>query len=237
METLVASKDLLSKDIVMTLSLGDGIELTLEPKLVVNKVVSSELKATATLEVLSRPTFDLIQRIQQQGVSPEDRKSCLDQLSKIDDTLNIHEKEFMKFTESSLKDKLIAEVRAKKMETAKVLGLLRGIKDLNHASNEVIAQINNVAYILRAPTTGKGKGTSAAAKQAASDSKPRWDAAQLAVGQHFSCISYLHVDAIDGDKVTVKNQLGGAWFISKDLLARDCWSGDYFDKDVNCRIT
>jgi hypothetical protein len=29
METLVASKDLLSKDIVMTLSLGDGIELTL----------------------------------------------------------------------------------------------------------------------------------------------------------------------------------------------------------------
>ena len=64
METLVASKDLLSKDIVMTLSLGDGIELTLEPKLVVNKVVSSELKATATLEVLSRPTFDLIQRIQ-----------------------------------------------------------------------------------------------------------------------------------------------------------------------------
>jgi len=34
----------------------------------------------------------------------------------------------------------------KKMETAKVLNLLRGIQDLIHLPNDIIAQINDVAY-------------------------------------------------------------------------------------------
>jgi len=34
----------------------------------------------------------------------------------------------------------------KKMETAKVLNLLRGIQDLSHLPNDIIAQINDVAY-------------------------------------------------------------------------------------------
>ena len=112
------------------------------------------------------------------------------------------------------------------------------------AAGKSAAEVNKIfaesaSYILRAAVGGSatGKGKSAAAKRAASSSKPLWDAKQLAVNQHFSCISYLHVDAIDGDKVTVKNQLGGAWFISKDLLERDCWSGDHFDKEVKCTMT
>ena len=107
------------------------------------------------------------------------------------------------------------------------------------ATKAKAAAAESASYIMRAAVNGSatGKGKSAAAKPAASSSKPLWDAKQLAVNQHFSCISYLLVDAIDGDKVTVKNQLGGAWFISKDLLERDCWSGDHFDKEVKCTMT
>jgi hypothetical protein len=53
----------------------------------------------------------------------------------------------------------------------------------------------------------------------------------------FSCISYLNVEKIDGAQVTVKNQLGGNWFISKDILERDMWSADHFDKEIKCNMT
>lgn len=95
--------------------------------------------------------------------------------------------------------------------------------------------VDTASYILRASVGGTGSSKKAD-KRAASSTKPLWNVKQLAVGQHFSCISYLRVDAIDGDKVTVKNQLGGAWFISKDLLERDCWSGDHYDKEVKCTM-
>lgn len=110
MATLVASIDLHSSDLVITLSLGGEIELTLKPKFVVNKDVSHEVRATAVLDVINKNTFKLIQRIQEQGLTAEDRKKCLTQLSKIDDALNTHLKEFMQITERSLKKKLVAEV-------------------------------------------------------------------------------------------------------------------------------
>ena len=96
--------------------------------------------------------------------------------------------------------------------------------------------VDSASFILRATVGGKGKAADAKRK-AASGGKPLWDVKQLAVGQNFSCISYLHVDNIEGDKITVKNHLGGAWFISKDLLVRDCWSADHFETEVKCSMT
>lgn len=96
--------------------------------------------------------------------------------------------------------------------------------------------VDSASYILRATVGGK-TSTSKAAARTASKGKPLWDEKQMQVGQNFSCISYLRVDSIEGDKITVKNHLGGAWFISKDLLVRDMWSGDHFDKEIKCTMT
>lgn len=100
--------------------------------------------------------------------------------------------------------------------------------------------VESASYILRATvgaTGAKATKSTAASRKAASTGKPLWDIKKLEVGNNFSCISYLHVDAIEGDRITVKNQLGGAWFISKDLLVRDSWSADHFDKTVVCNQT
>lgn len=35
----------------------------------------------------------------------------------------------------------------------------------------------------------------------------------------------------------MKNQLGGSWIISKDLLERDMWSADHFEKEIKCTMT
>lgn len=54
-------------------------------------------------------------------------------------------------------------------------------------------------FILRADT--KASGTS---KRSSNKSlKPLWDLKKLAVGDNFSSISYLKVDKIEGDKITV----------------------------------
>ncbi len=42
---------------------------------------------------------------------------------------------------------------------------------------------------------------------------------------------------IEGTQVTVNNSNGGSWLISKDLLVRDMWSSDHFDKEVKCTMT
>jgi hypothetical protein len=91
------------------------------------------------------------------------------------------------------------------------------------------------SFILRATMASKGLGFEEH-KDAVSN-EPLWDAKQLAVGQHFSCISYLRVDAIKNDKVTVQSQRGGAWHMSRDLLERDCWSADHFEREVTCSMT
>lgn len=33
------------------------------------------------------------------------------------------------------------------------------------------------------------------------------------------------------------NALGGSWIMSKDLLARDAWSGDHFSQEVKTGMT
>ena len=73
------------------------------------------------------------------------------------------------------------------------------------------AELNNifaekVSFILRANTGGKAKGKSAAAaRKAAKGLKPLWDPKSAKVGDFFTCISYLKVTNIEGDKITVKN--------------------------------
>ena len=60
---------------------------------------------------------------------------------------------------------------------------------------------------------------------------------KLQVGDHFSSISYLKVQKIAGDTITVENSLGGSWIMSKGLLVRDAWSADIFSKVVKTNMT
>jgi hypothetical protein len=62
-----------------------------------------------------------------------------------------------------------------------------------------------------------------------STKKPLWDLSKLEISDYFSCISYLKVEKIEGNQITVKNYNGGKWLISKDLLERDMWSGEHFE--------
>jgi len=99
--------------------------------------------------------------------------------------------------------------------------------------------VDSASYILRAVVGGKagGKGKDSAKRMAGKSGKPLWDPKKLAVGDHFSCISYLKVTKIDGSQITVKNHHGGSWFVSKDLLVRDMWGADHFAKDIKCTMT
>jgi hypothetical protein len=96
--------------------------------------------------------------------------------------------------------------------------------------------VDSASYILRATVGGKSKGA-ASGRKAAKGGKPLWDPKSLAVDDIFSCISYLKVEKIDGNQITVNNHQGGSWFITKDLLTRDMWSADHFDKEVKCGMT
>lgn len=87
--------------------------------------------------------------------------------------------------------------------------------------------VESASYILRATVGGK-KSPAAAKRKAVKGAKPLWDDKKLQVNDFFSCISYLHVTKIDGNQITVKNHLGGSWFITKDILLRDMWSADHF---------
>lgn len=118
--------------------------------------------------------------------------------------------------------------------------------DLVHATKNKSAEevnkmfVDSASYILRATVGGGKPGAKGSAKDkrnTVKSGKPLWDAKKLAVEDMFSCISYLKVEKIDGAQVTVKNQLGGAWFISKDILERDMWSADHSEKEVKCNMT
>lgn len=119
------------------------------------------------------------------------------------------------------------------------------ITDLSNATQTKSAAevtkmfVDSASYILRAAVGGTGgKGKASESKRGASkSSKPLWDKKKLKVDDFFSCISYLKVAKIDGDKITVDNHLGGSWFISNDILKRDMWSADHFDKEVKCSMT
>jgi len=92
----------------------------------------------------------------------------------------------------------------------------------------------SMQFILRADT----KGTSGTSKRSSNKAlKPLWNLKKLAVGDHFSSISYLKVDKIEGDKITVMNALGGSWIMSKDLLVRDAWAADHFKQEVKTTMT
>ncbi len=63
---------------------------------------------------------------------------------------------------------------------------------------------------MRAAVGGKDKTKGAAGKRdAVKKGKPLWDPKKLEVEDIFSCISYLKVLKIEGNTITVKNQLGG----------------------------
>ena len=47
----------------------------------------------------------------------------------------------------------------------------------------------------------------------------------------------MRVEKIEGEAITVSNSLGGNWIISKDLLVRDAWSADIYDKEVKTNMT
>ena len=93
-------------------------------------------------------------------------------------------------------------------------------------------------FILRADGTGKGAGSSGAAKRKANKNlKPLWDPKKLQVGDNFSNISYMKIDKIDGDTITVTNTYGGSWIMSKALIVRDAWSADHYEKEVKTTMT
>lgn len=116
------------------------------------------------------------------------------------------------------------------------------VTDLEHAnktkSSEEVTKmfVNSASYILRAQvggktTTGKDKRTTV------KKGDPLWDPTKLAEKDILSCISYLKVMKVDGNHITVSNQLGGQWFISKDIIEREMWSADHFDKEIKCNMT
>ena len=91
----------------------------------------------------------------------------------------------------------------------------------------------SMLFILRADNSGPQKNVRKAAKSL----KPLWNPHDLKVGDHFSSISYLKVDKIEGDTITVQNSLGGSWVIHKDLLVRDAWSADIYSQEVKTTMT
>ena len=118
------------------------------------------------------------------------------------------------------------------------------ITDLAHATQTKSADevtkmfVSSASFILRATVGGKASAKGKSGERKATKSgKPLWDPKKLAVGDCFSSISYLKVTDIDGDKITVKNSHGGSWFVSKDLMVRDMWSADHFDKTIKCSMT
>lgn len=120
------------------------------------------------------------------------------------------------------------------------------VTDLVHATQTKSAEevtkmfVESASYILRANVGGKPgdkPGAKGSKRDTVKSGKPLWDPKKLGVKDIFSCISYLTVTNIEGTMITVKNQLGGSWFISKDILQRDMWSADHFEKEVKCNMT
>lgn len=94
--------------------------------------------------------------------------------------------------------------------------------------------VDSASFMLRAVVGGKGKES---ARKSAKKNKPLWDPKKLEVGNLFSCISYVNVKKIEGNSITVENHIGGSWHISKDILERDMWSADHFEKQVKCTMS
>ena len=115
------------------------------------------------------------------------------------------------------------------------------ITDLANATQTKSAEevtkmfVESASFILRA-TVG-GKTSAKDQRTAAKSDKPLWDPKKLEINDIFSCISYLKVSKIESNSITVDNHLGGSWLISKDILERDMWSADHFDKEIKCTMS
>ena len=91
----------------------------------------------------------------------------------------------------------------------------------------------SMLFILRADKSGPGKSS----RKANSQLKPLWNREKLQVDDYFSSVSYLRVDKIEGEAVTVSNSLGGSWKMSKELLINNAWSADMFAEEVKTTMT
>ena len=97
--------------------------------------------------------------------------------------------------------------------------------------------VASASFMLRAAVGGKAGGKAAAGRKAVKAGKPLWDPKKLAIDDLFSCISYVNVKKIEAGSVTVENHLGGSWLLSQDILERDMWSADHFEKEVKCTMS
>lgn len=100
--------------------------------------------------------------------------------------------------------------------------------------------VDKASFILRA-NIGGGMGSKSKEEIKKSSSlikagQPLWDPKQLQVKDWFSSHTYLVVQKIEPDKITVKNQLGGIWHISKDVL-ESMYSADHYEKEVPMNMT
>ena len=118
------------------------------------------------------------------------------------------------------------------------------ITDLSNATQTKSADevtkmfVESASFILRATVGGKGAKTSTKNKRtAAKQGKPLWDPSKLEPDDFFSCISYLKVSKTENNQITVDNHIGGSWLMSKDILERDMWSADHYDKEVKCTMS
>ena len=88
-------------------------------------------------------------------------------------------------------------------------------------------------FIMRDTSADQGES----GRKAQKTGDPNWDQNKLATGDHFSCISYLKVTKIDGNKISVQNHLGGNWIMSKDLLVKNSHSADHYEKEIKVTMT
>lgn len=91
----------------------------------------------------------------------------------------------------------------------------------------------SMLYILRADNSGPMKQK----RKANAALKPLWNRDRLEVDDYFSSVSYLKVQKIEGEAVTVTNSLGGSWKMSKELLVKNAWSADIFAEEVKTTMT
>lgn len=65
----------------------------------------------------------------------------------------------------------------------------------------------------------------------------KWKRSHLKTGDFFSCHQYMQVKNVRGSEVTLRNERGETVCIDKDVLLRDSYSANHFEKEVSCTMT